>query len=831
MRALALSAVICLSVITFSTCPVSAQAPQWWDGFAPAGFSASFSPLLASAIHGGELYTCGDFHSNGNTPMFRFAKWNAGQWEAIAEEPPFQTPAVIAFYDGELISNGVTPSWVPDGPWKWTGTAWEVVGEGLIGGYLNRVTGSVLFNGELVVIGDFTATGNSEQAAGIARWDGTSWSGLGGGLGGFAATVTLYQGDLYVGGGFSLNDDLSINDLARWDGTVWSAVSAINPQNSLVESGFGPGSQGWVYITSFALHDGKLAIGGDFSQVGTMPAANVAIYDATGIDAVWEVPAPTATPQRVDCLASFGSALYAGGQSGLVPGGSGAASLGIVGVSDWTAVDDGPDGDVLCLTTHDGLLQLGGDFDRAGGIAGRSWIGYDGTNFVARNNPHGAGLSGEVSGLDQYQGDLLATGRFSSAGELAVGGIATWDGNSWSALPGGGTPGAIDDTFIDGTDIYVAGRFEAIGGISAGSMARFDGSIWNTWPTPTDMALQSVFCIALFQGEVYVGFEARWNSDSSWVKGLMKWNGASWQILREDFQVLDMVVYDGKLLFCGRDDESPWVGLVSWDGSSFTAIQDAQDPDALEYRVRGLEVIGDVVYVMSTWTPSGSFAHVAMYDGTTLQGFGPYNTETLPSTSGIGIRDSEDLCFVDGIAYMTGRGEYNGFTVWSWDGTSSQWDIVDRGTDGTVFSAINFGEALYVGGQFSLTGMSRSLHRIGGDPSVSAGIALYYADQVVGTSPARRELLVLRQNRPNPFNPRTVIDFEIPAGGRQTTLRIYDLRGRVVRKLIDGFHPAGTDRITWDGLDDAGSEVASGNYLYVLEAGELTQARKMMLVR
>ena len=53
----------------------------------------------------------------------------------------------------------------------------------------------------------------------------------------------------------------------------------------------------------------------------------------------------------------------------------------------------------------------------------------------------------------------------------------------------------------------------------------------------------------------------------------------------------------------------------------------------------------------------------------------------------------------------------------------------------------------------------------------------------------------------------------------------------MVKTLIAGFRPAGPDRVVWDGTDDRGEPVASGTYLYLLRAGELTQARKMTLVR
>ncbi|MBC8423634.1 S8 family serine peptidase [bacterium] len=86
-------------------------------------------------------------------------------------------------------------------------------------------------------------------------------------------------------------------------------------------------------------------------------------------------------------------------------------------------------------------------------------------------------------------------------------------------------------------------------------------------------------------------------------------------------------------------------------------------------------------------------------------------------------------------------------------------------------------------------------------------------------------------NSPNPFNPRTVIAFELARAGTPR-LAIFDLRGREVRRLLDGQAlPAGRHEATWDGRDAAGRVLASGLYLYRFTAGEIVEERKMLLTR
>ncbi|MHB9029213.1 MAG: LamG domain-containing protein [Candidatus Latescibacterota bacterium] len=90
----------------------------------------------------------------------------------------------------------------------------------------------------------------------------------------------------------------------------------------------------------------------------------------------------------------------------------------------------------------------------------------------------------------------------------------------------------------------------------------------------------------------------------------------------------------------------------------------------------------------------------------------------------------------------------------------------------------------------------------------------------------------LFQNSPNPFNPTTTIEYMIPSGGsRQVTLIVYDLRGTVVRNLVNRNQLPGKYTITWNGTDDSGNRVSSGMYIYRIKAGAFSEARKMMMVR
>jgi flagellar hook assembly protein FlgD len=88
----------------------------------------------------------------------------------------------------------------------------------------------------------------------------------------------------------------------------------------------------------------------------------------------------------------------------------------------------------------------------------------------------------------------------------------------------------------------------------------------------------------------------------------------------------------------------------------------------------------------------------------------------------------------------------------------------------------------------------------------------------------------LEQNYPNPFNPSTAITYSLPQSGH-CRLVIYDVRGRLIRVLVDRETGAGRYCVLWDGRDEAGRPVGSGVYLYKLTAGEKQEIRRMVLLK
>lgn len=89
---------------------------------------------------------------------------------------------------------------------------------------------------------------------------------------------------------------------------------------------------------------------------------------------------------------------------------------------------------------------------------------------------------------------------------------------------------------------------------------------------------------------------------------------------------------------------------------------------------------------------------------------------------------------------------------------------------------------------------------------------------------------VLRQNYPNPFNPVTNISFNLPEQ-EDVSLKIYNIKGELVKTLIDEILPAGTHTVQWSGVNNYEKQVSSGIYFYRLEAGRYREAKKALLLK
>jgi hypothetical protein len=249
------------------------------------------------------------------------------------------------FVGGEFtIAGGVTTGHIA----KWNGSTWSGLGSG-IGNTVSAMTtyddgsGSRLF-----VAGTFSMAGGV-PASRIASWDGTFWRALGAGVDGTVRALKVYDDGtgpaLFVSGEFNLASGLLVNKIAKWDGSTWTdlAGGVAGPFSPLVsclevfDDGNGP----------------MLYVGGTFTSAGGVSVQNFARWDG----AAWSAVDP-AVVTRVSSLPTVddgrGPALVASGLFQM-PG-----STSTVQLARWDGVDLSP------LGTLEGGVNAWASFDQGG---------------------------------------------------------------------------------------------------------------------------------------------------------------------------------------------------------------------------------------------------------------------------------------------------------------------------------------------------------------------------------------------------------------------------------------------------------------------------------
>jgi hypothetical protein len=303
---------------------------------------------------------------------------------------------------------------------KWDGSTWSSLGTGLNGSvYAIAVIGSSVYAG-----GSFTSAGTcASNCTSIARWNGSSWSAMSLGMGGVNPIVRAFDvsgSDLYVGGYFaSAGTCTSVNgcnNIAKWNGTTWSALGA------------GMGGD-YPYVYGLALSGSYLYAAGDFTSAGACTTGDGCNKIALWNGSTWSALG-TGTNDTVWAVAVSGTSVYAGGDFLS----AGTCTIGCRNIakwdgSTWSALDSGINGiTVRTLVTNGSNLHAGGDFLNAGTCTtGCTDIArWDGSTWSTL----GMGTNGTVVfAIDVSGSALYAGGSFSSAGTCTSGcnNIARYD--------------------------------------------------------------------------------------------------------------------------------------------------------------------------------------------------------------------------------------------------------------------------------------------------------------------------------------------------------------------------------------------------------------------
>src|SRR5262245_30991722 len=396
----------------------------------------------------------------------------------------------------------------------------------------------------LVVAGSFWSAGDA-NALGIAAWDGQTWRPLGNASGRELWDVhalTVYNGDLIAGGGFSTTFGSPANYVARFD----VATGTWKPLGIGMDH----------VVRALALYNGDLIAAGFFTHAGGLASSHVARWNGTD----W-APVGPGLPNTMVALTVEGGNLVA-------------AANGVFRWNGATWQQLGPNMSVETLGTYNGELVAGGSFSvvSSGGTA-RQIAHWNGTEW----QPFGSGMNDVVMTVTTYNNQLIAGGIFDTAGGVPVARLARWNGAAWSSVGGGGGRTVTALQVYNG-DLILGGTESRAAGDPATHILRWNGLTWNTLGTGTNSV---VTALAEFQGYLYAGggFTSVRGVDDA--RGLVRRSSTGtvtpWEPVGGGFggaypTVSQMIVYDGGLIVVGSFTDAggiPVNGIARWDGTTW----------------------------------------------------------------------------------------------------------------------------------------------------------------------------------------------------------------------------------------------------------------------
>lgn len=323
----------------------------------------------------------------------------------------------------------------------------------LPGSSVNGPVSAIAISGDYIYLGGSFSSAGGIPTAGIARWSkvGGGWESLNGGVSGCSGpgcqpsvnAIVIQDGKVYIGGNFSQAGSAAAQNIAVWDeaSSSWSALDV---------GLYGCGQPDCTSeVRALLFHGDSLYAGGKFSSAGaSTSASNIARYSS----GAW-YPLGSGTDGSVHTLCSYGTKILAGGDFHS-PGNY----LAAYGNGIWAPVV-GINNPVYAARSYGTGWLVGGAFTNASGSGADHIAQWDGWNSWA---PLGAGVNGDVYTLDIWGGLTFAAGGFTATGSGGAAHIAGWDGSQWFAL-GSGTDAAVQAVAVDSSSVYAGGGFTQAG--------------------------------------------------------------------------------------------------------------------------------------------------------------------------------------------------------------------------------------------------------------------------------------------------------------------------------------------------------------------------------
>lgn len=797
-----------LSLVTFGLASAAQADPadaNWSSQFGSPGVEGF--PQEAVAWNG-SMVVAGDISYASGRRVFNVTRWTGTEFVAMGEglNERVTSLAVVAgtlYAAGDFTASGSTP--LPHVA-RWTGSAWVAVGSGAPDDTNDLALAAD--GASLLLLGGFTEVGSPPVAAqAIARWNGATWSDVGGHSGATWLHAAARVGSrLYVGGEY----------LESWDGSTW-----------LTHGGYD--------IGGLAEFGGHLYLCGDFSleiEAGVEYANKIAGYDGTTFDSL-------------DNIAPDGGIVHIGVDSGqLLALGWFTATPGPQ-LASWDGVSWTPGPYGIAIGTPYAFARLGAELFLVGNIS-MLYDAVDGgfvgvSNVAVRSSTrwHGAGSGsgvtdgGSIQGLLNWNNRLYAAGDFKRIGLIGhTQGIARWDGTAWTRLGAGldelfGNPSGRHLTLWNNR-LVVSGYFSGAGGgaVASANIAAWDGTSWEGFAG----GFSGQNARVVDYGGTLIATAASGNLGTPYGGGptlghVARWTGTAWQTIgtiTPTFSLGDWgtTVWNGKLIYAGSFTSVngvPAANIAAWDGTSWSALGAGFNNFVTSVAVHNGELYASGLFTASGATPLPG--RIARWTGS---GWVP--VAGAPGVACIDMYSTDGKLYVSGGFSSAGGAPAERIAAWdgaNWSPLGSGLGAAPLGNGGYGYTLQTFDGDLFVGGYFNTAG-----------DKFATGLARWELGSVAAVESPRDAGggIFLSPPSENPVTGVARLSFRLEHSGHVEAV-VVDAQGRRVRQLLAARLEAGEHPLVWDGHDAAGRPSGSGVYWVAIATDEGRAGRKLVLVR
>ncbi len=342
------------------------------------------------------------------------------------------------------------------------------------------------------------------------------------------------------------------------------------------------------------------------------------------------------------------------------------------------------------------LLVVGGEFQSVGSVAAENIAAWDPATGLWQ--ALGSGLGGRVHALAvRPNGELVATGAFTTAGGLPANHIAAWNGGAWAPLGAGLTDTGYAAVTLANGEVVVGGRFTFAGGAPANRIARWNGTAWSSFGSGCD---GDVLALATTPSGAVVAGGRFTTAGGVAANAIARWSGTAWSALgaglNADVQAL-LALPNGDVIAGGFFTDAggvPVSFVARCSGTTWSPLGSGFDGGVTSLVRAGN---GDVI-AGGLFSHAGAIAarSVARWNGTAWAGLGAgvdgavRTVATLPNGS-----------LVVGGEFVAAGG-VGAAAVARWDGAG--WSPLTAGTNGPVLAFGNFGFDLVAAGSFTTIG-------------------------------------------------------------------------------------------------------------------------------